>query len=106
MVEADIRRRARAPAPALDFLVVLDFEWTADRGRPMRPIAEITQFPSVLVKLDYNGGGGADGGGADGGCAVVDEFNAYVRPTLNPTLTPFSIEARIIDRWSARARRP
>eukprot|EP00927_Polykrikos_kofoidii_P057064 TRINITY_DN51174_c0_g1_i1.p1 TRINITY_DN51174_c0_g1~~TRINITY_DN51174_c0_g1_i1.p1 ORF type:complete len:407 (+),score=42.62 TRINITY_DN51174_c0_g1_i1:74-1294(+) len=66
--------------PPLDFLVVLDFEWTADNQRPMVPISEITQFPSVLVKL------------AGRKSTVVDEFNTYVRPTLNPVLTKFSIE--------------
>ena len=35
----------------MEHLVVLDFEWTADDKRPMLPIPEITQFPSVLVRL-------------------------------------------------------
>ncbi|CAK0791041.1 unnamed protein product [Prorocentrum cordatum] len=81
---------ALQPAP-MDYLVVLDFEWTADNRRPMLPVSEITQFPSVLVRLDGRRS------------AVVDEFNAYVRPTLNPTLTAFSIELtgitqRMVDR--------
>lgn len=59
--------------------VVLDFEWTADR-KPVKPISEITQFPSVLVRLDGHKS------------KIVDEFNTYVRPTLNSVLPQFSIE--------------
>merc|ERR1712118_80324 len=64
----------------MDYLVVLDFEWTADNKRAMLPISEITQFPSVLVRLDGRSS------------TIVSEFNSYVRPTLNPTLTDFSIQ--------------
>ena len=64
----------------MSHLVVLDFEWTADDTRAMLPVSEITQFPSVLVKLE----------GAES--AAVSEFNKYVRPTLNPKLTPFSVQ--------------
>ena len=41
------RRGLDAPAALMDWLVVLDFEWTADNRRRMLPVAEITQFPSV-----------------------------------------------------------
>ena len=74
-----------APAPSLSYLVVLDYEWTADNRRKMLPVSEITQFPSVLVRLD----------GRDS--RVVDEFDTFVRPTFNPTLTPFSIALTAIS---------
>lgn len=44
------------------------------------PISEITQFPSVLVRLEGHKS------------CIVDEFNTYVRPTLNKTLPQFSIQ--------------
>eukprot|EP00439_Symbiodinium_sp_Y106_P053455 s246_g7.t1 len=72
--------------PSFEYLVVLDFEWTADTAdnrKAVKPISEITQFPSVLVRL------------AGRKTAIVDEFNAYVRPTLNPILPQFSIEPRL-----------
>ena len=68
----------------MSHLVVLDFEWTADNHRRMMPCSEITQFPSVLVRLDGRRS------------HVVDEFDTFVRPTLNPTLTRFSIELTAI----------
>lgn len=74
-----------APPPPLTHLVVLDFEWTADTHRRMEPCAEITQFPSVLVRLDGRA------------TAAVDEFDTFVRPTFNPVLTPFSIQLTAIS---------
>lgn len=68
------------PVPPFEHLVVLDFEWTADNRRRMEPCAEILQFPSVLVRL----------AGRDS--RIVDEFDTFVRPTFNPTLTPFSAQ--------------
>ena len=68
-----------APPEAMQHLVVLDFEWTADNRQRVLPCAEITQFPSVLVSI------------AGHASAIVDEFDTFVRPTLNPALTPFSI---------------
>ncbi|CAE7695822.1 Eri1 [Symbiodinium microadriaticum] len=77
-----IRRGPGSPLqpPSFEYLVVLDFEWTADNRKAVKPISEITQFPSVLVRL------------AGRKTAIVDEFNAYVRPTLNPILPQFSID--------------
>jgi inhibitor of KinA sporulation pathway (predicted exonuclease) len=69
----------------MDCLVVLDFEWTADDTVAMLPIPEITQFPSVLVRLSKARGGGRT-------ALAVDQFNSYVRPELNPVLTDFSIQ--------------
>ena len=73
-----------APLP-MSHLVVLDFEWTADNRKRMLPVSEITQFPSVLVRLDGQRS------------SIIDQFDTFVRPTLNPTLTPFSIELTAIS---------
>jgi inhibitor of KinA sporulation pathway (predicted exonuclease) len=78
------RKALDAPLPLMTHLIVLDFEWTADNTRPMTPLPEITQFPSALVRLPFKRG--------DGAAVVVDTFNTYVRPVLNPVLTNFSIE--------------
>mmetsp|Transcript_30497 Transcript_30497/g.89167 ORF Transcript_30497/g.89167 Transcript_30497/m.89167 type:complete len:628 (-) Transcript_30497:1188-3071(-) len=119
------------PPPMMDYLIVLDFEWTADDKRKMEPIAEITQFPSVALKL-YE----AKTTKTDGECSpargpgsvtrpsemlmssyvaadirvpedlrpssaeplprrdahCVSIFDTFVRPTLIPKLTKFSIE--------------
>ena len=71
------KRRKRSNT-RLTHLVVLDFEWTADNRKRVEPISEITQFPSVLVKL--NGPRSQ----------IIDEFNTYVKPTLNPLLSQFA----------------
>ena len=52
---------------------------TADNRRAMLPVSEITQFPSVLVSLQGTAS------------RIVDEFDTFVRPVLNPKLTSFSI---------------
>uniref|UniRef100_A0A7S1BK40 Exonuclease domain-containing protein n=1 Tax=Corethron hystrix TaxID=216773 RepID=A0A7S1BK40_9STRA len=99
------------PPPTFDYLVVLDFEWTADNKRKMEPVAEITQFPSVLMKLfdsevpancvactderissdlKYS----CKRTKSDAICVAV--FDAYVKPTINPKLTDFSIELTAI----------
>ena len=109
-----IRRGLDRPPQTMSHIVVLDFEWTADQGARMRPVAEITQFPSVLVDLRRNelaSGGGGDvssgsGGGGGGGSSssssrdrrgnqsarIVDEYDTFVRPTLNPRLSAFATE--------------
>jgi inhibitor of KinA sporulation pathway (predicted exonuclease) len=87
----DVRGRGGRPKglsaspSSMTHLVVLDFEWTADNKRRILPVSEITQFPSVLVRLDGRRS------------CVVDEFDTFVRPTLNPTLTHFSIELTAIS---------
>jgi len=68
-----------APPPPLTHLVVLDFEWTADDRRKMEPCSEITQFPSVLVRLDGHAS------------VATDQFDTFVRPVYNPQLTPFAV---------------
>eukprot|EP00966_Prymnesium_polylepis_P127906 2957787-Prymnesium_polylepis.1 len=69
----------QAPPPKYTHLVVLDFEWTADNRRRMEPCAEITQFPSVLVALDGRSS------------TIIDEYDTFVRPRFNPTLSPFAV---------------
>ena len=71
------KRRKLRNTP-LTHLLVLDFEWTADNRKRVEPISEITQFPSVLVKLDGPRS------------RIIDEFNTYVKPTLNPILSQFA----------------
>eukprot|EP00980_Cylindrotheca_fusiformis_P022626 scaffold9523_cov103-Cylindrotheca_fusiformis.AAC.3 len=105
-----------APPPLLDYIVVMDFEWTADNKAKMLPIAEITQFPAVIMKLEdrkwvkqnsfstvverqspialpvdlsipcfSNRVVNAD-------AFAISAFDTFVRPTLNPILTQFSID--------------
>lgn len=57
--------------------IVLDFEATCDdQARPSPQ--EIIEFPSVLVSLDT--------------LAVIDEFEAFVRPVHHPALSDFCRE--------------
>ena len=125
------RKGLDEPPPMMDYLIVLDFEWTADDKRKMEPVAEITQFPSVVMKLceskmirkndcgEVDGTSGGDAGlgnthapmpghvvndihvpedlrpspvetKRDAHCVSI--YDTFVRPTLNPTLTKFSIE--------------
>ncbi|KAJ1618125.1 ribonuclease H-like domain-containing protein [Pavlovales sp. CCMP2436] len=79
-----MRKGLDAPVPPFEHLVVLDFEWTADKQRRMEPCSEITQFPSVLVKL------------AGRATKVIDEFDTFVRPRFNPLLSRFARELTAI----------
>ena len=109
------RKALEAPPPTMDHIVVLDFEWTADEGRKMEPAAEITQFPSVCLRLSEHGRDGAQsesrGDGEDvprglrplpAGAAkrrdavCISTFDSYVRPTLNPVMTEFSVRLTAI----------
>ena len=121
----------------MEYLVVLDFEWTADKYKKMEPIPEITQFPSVVMALverkakngmplpdvpvpptaPRGGGGGGDDDDYDSQrriiplpsdlttpCAefvrrdalAISAFDTFVRPTLNPVLSDFSIRLTAI----------
>eukprot|EP00588_Corethron_pennatum_P002943 CAMPEP_0194294480 /NCGR_PEP_ID=MMETSP0169-20130528/50755_1 /TAXON_ID=218684 /ORGANISM="Corethron pennatum, Strain L29A3" /LENGTH=616 /DNA_ID=CAMNT_0039043343 /DNA_START=134 /DNA_END=1984 /DNA_ORIENTATION=- len=110
------RRALDAPPPTMDHLIVLDFEWTADDRRRMLPVAEITQFPSVALELfNVRSGGAAPdrrGGthrslppdltdappqGASHDARAVSSFDTFVRPTLNPALTEFSVRLTAIS---------
>lgn len=122
------RRGLDAPPPLLDYIMVMDFEWTADNQRRMEPVAEITQFPSVLMKLFetrnaaeayYNSNCPTENATTEAApsftnvelpedlirpfttkirhdALAVAGFDTFVRPTLNPRLTPFSIELTAI----------
>ena len=78
----------------MSHLVVLDFEWTADNRKRVLPCSEITQFPAVLVQLDGRAS------------RVIDEFDTFVRPTLNPTLTRFSVDLTAITQADVDAAPP
>jgi inhibitor of KinA sporulation pathway (predicted exonuclease) len=63
-----------------DYYAVLDLEATCEQGRRNGPSyqAEVIELPTVLL---------------DGRTMrVVDEFQSYVRPAINPTLTAFCTE--------------
>ena len=106
------RKGLDEPPPMMDYLIVLDFEWTADNKQKVEPIAEITQFPSVAMALyeskpmkwddNYSPTHGVDipedlrPSSAeqlprrDAHCVSI--FDTFVKPTLNPKMTKFSIE--------------
>jgi hypothetical protein len=63
--------------PAFDYFLILDFEATCDEGRSFGP-PEIIEFPTVLFNART--------------WTVEDEFHHYVKPTVNPILTPFCTE--------------
>lgn len=72
---------AGAPKSPFRYAIVLDFEATCEdsaSGRPAPSPQEIIEFPSVVVDLQSGG--------------LVSEFQAYVRPTHHPALTPFCTE--------------
>lgn len=110
-----------APPPLLDYLVVLDFEWTADNTKRMEPVAEITQFPSVVMKLldtkqDIAYFAKTQRATTSttaislpddliapskeiirqDACAI-SAFDTFVRPTFNPRLSLFSIKLTAIS---------
>jgi len=60
-----------------DNFIVLDFEATCDQGGNFKP-QEIIEFPSVLL----------DGRTLQS----ISEFQYFVKPTVNPQLTPFCTE--------------
>ena len=112
------------PVPLMDYLIVLDFEWTADNKAKMMPIAEITQFPSVCMKLVERNSKSLRHGtdmqqaeqensrsndiilpvdltrpcdwSARQDAYAVSAFDTFVKPTYNPKLTKFSIELTAI----------
>lgn len=46
------RRLITAPAPAYQFLLVMDFEWTCD-NKPFPHKPEIIEFPAVLIQGNF-----------------------------------------------------
>jgi inhibitor of KinA sporulation pathway (predicted exonuclease) len=124
-----------APPPLLDFLVVMDLEWTADDKMKTEPICEITQMPSVVMKLVDKKWAIANATTAtediilpakEKDCPIqlpadisipccvsnstvnadayaVSAFDTFVRPTLNPRLTQFSIDLTAITQEDVAA---
>ncbi|KAL3941580.1 MAG: hypothetical protein SGBAC_004082 [Bacillariaceae sp.] len=108
-----------APIPLLDYIVVMDFEWTASDKSKMEPIAEITQFPAVIMKLEDRKWGSTmntydtipespiplpadlctpcfSNRIVNADAYAISAFDTFVKPTFNPTLTKFSIELTAI----------
>jgi len=61
------------------FLCVVDFEATCDDNPGTIDPQEIIEFPSVLIRID----------GDDLKARIIAEFQKYIRPAHNPTLTSF-----------------
>lgn len=57
-----------------DYFLILDFEATCDSPRQIYPM-EIIEFPVLKINAKT--------------FEVEDEFHRYVRPTINPILSPF-----------------
>lgn len=72
-------------------LVVLDFEATCDDKNPPKP-QEVIEFPSVLLSWPE--------------LALVDEFEAFVRPVHHPQLTDFCRELTGIEQHEVDAAQP
>jgi len=72
------RKALDLPPQAFEFLVVLDFEWTCDNRRRVEP-SEIIEFPSVLVRCSFPP-------------QIIDEFQVFCRPQVNPRLSSFCTE--------------
>jgi inhibitor of KinA sporulation pathway (predicted exonuclease)/DNA-directed RNA polymerase subunit RPC12/RpoP len=109
-----------APPPLLDYILVMDFEWTADDKFRMEPISEITQLPAVVMKLEDRKWGAKcltansiekdspvplptdlsipsfSNRIVNADAYAITAFDTFVRPTLNPTLTQFSIDLTAI----------
>ena len=78
------------------YLAVLDFEatcWHMGRERQDRE-SEIIEFPTVLYKYQAS----PTGGGAD--LQRVGEWQSFVRPTLNPVLSPYCLNLTGISQAS------
>lgn len=75
-----------------NYLVVMDFECTCERGVGSHYEHEIIEWPAVLVST------------TDG--TVVDEFHEYVQPSENRTLTEFCTELTGIEQGTVDAAQP
>ena len=76
----------------LDFIAILDFEATCDKGKKGPKPQEIIEFPTVLFD--------------NRSLEVVAEFSAFVRPVHHPTLTPFCTELTSIVQRDVDTARP
>ncbi|OTF82723.1 ERI1 exoribonuclease 3-like protein [Euroglyphus maynei] len=74
--QQQIQTRPKEQQQNFDYFLILDFEATCDR--PQLTPMEIIEFP--VLKFDART------------FEIVDKFHRYVRPTVNPNLTPFCIE--------------
>ena len=74
------KRGLDRPLQPFPHLIVLDFEWTCDNRKPMKPHSEITEFSCVLVQTTHRP------------ASIVSEFQQYVKPEHNPNLSQFAIE--------------
>lgn len=63
------------------YICILDFEATCWKDERADKKAEIIEFPSVLIEVNYKNE-----------YKYVSEFRKFVRPTLFPTLTEFCTE--------------
>jgi inhibitor of KinA sporulation pathway (predicted exonuclease) len=64
---------------AFKYICVLDFEATCDNQSSFRP-NEVIEFPVVVLQLSTS---------APLQLQKIAEFRHYVKPTINPILTPF-----------------
>ncbi|PAV76879.1 hypothetical protein WR25_26775 [Diploscapter pachys] len=62
-------------AQDFDYLLVLDFEATCIEHEKIQPVQEIIEFPVIAISTD--------------GWKETAVFHQYVKPTVNPILTPF-----------------
>ena len=85
------RRGLDAPAKEFNYLIVLDFEWTADDRARMVPHAEIIEWSCVLVDMTTRP------------ARMVSELQIYVKPEHNPVLTAFSKELTAISQSQVNA---
>ena len=82
------------------WFAALDFEatcWDTDRAKQRRE-AEIIEFPTVLYRVV--------GDGRNSHLERVGEWRAFVRPTLNPTLSPFCVQLTGISQAQVDAAQP
>ncbi|XP_026796870.2 3'-5' exoribonuclease 1 [Pangasianodon hypophthalmus] len=61
-----------------DYICVVDFEATCEENNPRHFIHEIIEFPVVLIDTHT--------------LEIVDSFQEYVKPQLNPQLSDFCVE--------------
>ena len=59
------KRGLDRPLQPFPHLIVLDFEWTCDNRKPMKPHSEITEFSCVLVQTTHRP------------ASIVSEFQQY-----------------------------
>ncbi|XP_056133485.1 3'-5' exoribonuclease 1 [Lampris incognitus] len=61
-----------------DYICVVDFEATCEEDNPPNFLHEIIEFPMVLINTHT--------------LEIVDSFQEYVKPELNPQLTDFCVQ--------------